>query len=139
MNHTLRTLIAGAALLAPAFVGTAVAQDSYPRVVGTGENASVEYGPGPRNNVVGGGRVVVTDSGENIELRHLDPEFAQAPRHNLAPRVIGIGENSTVVYLPADISPDRLALIGADGSLPAEREATGGLLARILGGVFTGG
>ncbi len=139
MTRTLRTLIAGAALLGPAFTHTAFAQDSYPRVVGTGENASIEYGPGPRGNVVGGGQVVVTGTSENIELRHLDPEFAQAPGHDLVPRVIGTGENSTVVYLPADISPTRLALIGADGSLPAEQDGTEGLLARLLGGVVTRG
>jgi hypothetical protein len=35
---------------------------AYPRVVGTGENASVEYGPGPQNNIVGGGAVTVREA-----------------------------------------------------------------------------
>lgn len=72
--------------------------ESYPRVVGTGENASVEYGPGPAANIVGGGRVETTGSGEFFQIHHLDSRFAQMPRPGLAPQVVGQGENRSVVW-----------------------------------------
>jgi Xaa-Pro aminopeptidase len=51
-------LAAGAlGFAAPAFAEGA----SYPRIVGSGENASVEYGPDNARNIVGGGAVVARD------------------------------------------------------------------------------
>ncbi|MGK7870883.1 hypothetical protein [Falsiroseomonas sp. E2-1-a20] len=92
-----------AALMGPLCSAFAVAQEqgSFPRVVGSGENASVEYGPGPRGNIVGGGRVDVAGSGENIELRHLDPLTVQHGYAGLIPSSRSIGENSELVWLPA--------------------------------------
>lgn len=134
MTRTLRILIAGAALLAPPYVHTAFAEDFYPRVISNGENVEIDYGPGPRGNIVGGGRVVVTGNGENLRIEHLDPQFAQQPVPGLVPVIVGSGENTSVVWAPADTSPSRLALIGGDGSLPAEGTATRNPLAWLFGG-----
>jgi hypothetical protein len=81
----------------------ALAQDRerYPRIVGSGENASVEYGPGPHGNIVGGGPVVVTGSGETLEVRHLDPLTTQHGYAGYIPSSRGSGEDTEVVWLPA--------------------------------------
>ncbi len=106
---------------------------SYPRTVGSGEDAAVDYGPSGPSNIVGGGRVVVTGSGEDVALRHLDPEFTQAPRIGQIPVTVGSGEDATTVWVPAGISRSRLALIGNDGSLPAERGTGSSSFAGLLG------
>ena len=50
------TRFAAFALIGCALLSGAAAQaESYPRVVGSGENASVEYGPDPTRNIIGGG------------------------------------------------------------------------------------
>lgn len=127
------SLVAGAALLGPALSGAALAQASYPRSVGTGENSEIDYGPGPHGNIVGGGRAAASGSGENTSVEHFEPHYAQAPRSGGRPVVVGSGENASIVWVPADISPTRLALIGADGTLPADAGAErGGALARML-------
>ncbi|PWS34282.1 hypothetical protein DFH01_24960 [Falsiroseomonas bella] len=130
----LRILIGGAALLALPYAQTAFAEGFYPRVTGNGENVEIDYGPGPRGNIIGGGRVVVTGSGENMQIGHLDPQFAQQPVPGLVPVSVGSGENASVVWVAAGTSPWRLALIGGDGSLPAEGAATHNPLARLFGG-----
>ncbi len=135
MTRTLRILIAGAALLALPYAHTAFAADaSFPRSVVNGENSEIEHGPGPRGNIVGGGRVVVTGYGENVQVEHLDPQFAQQPVPGLVPVIVGSGENASVVHVRADTSLSRLALIGGDGALPAEGAATRNPLARLFGG-----
>jgi hypothetical protein len=89
---------------------------AYPRVVGTGENASVEYGPGPQNNIVGGGAVAVREvTGNDVQVSHLDARFAQQPRAGLRPVTIGSGENSTTAWVPADITAANIALAQAGG------------------------
>jgi hypothetical protein len=100
------THLAAAALFGPFLSSGVLASDgiSYPRVVGTGENQSVEYGPGERGNIVGGGRVAVSGSGENTELRHLDDEFAQAPHLTMVPVFFGSGESLEVVWMPGAAS-----------------------------------
>jgi hypothetical protein len=99
-------------LFGPLFTAGAPAQEGslYPRVVGTGENASVEYGPGPPANVVGGGRVVITGSGENIELRHLDPLTAQHGFAGLIPFNRSNGENTEFGWLPAAPESSMMAM-----------------------------
>jgi hypothetical protein len=134
MTRTLRILIAGAALLALPYAHTAFAEGYYPRVTGNGENVEVDYGPGPRGNIVGGGRVVVTGNGENMHIEHLDPQFVQQPVPGLVPVIVGSGENTSVVWVPAGTSPSRQALIGGDGSLPAEGAANRNPFARLFGG-----
>jgi hypothetical protein len=140
MNRTLRILTIGAALLGPALSGAALAQTSYPRSVGAGENSEIDYGPGPHGNIVGGGRALATNSGENTRIEHLDPHYAQAPRPGGRAVIVGSGENASVVWVPADISRTRLALIGGDGTLPAENGADrGGALARLLNNFLSRG
>jgi hypothetical protein len=139
MTPTLKTLIAGAALLAPIFAQSASAQDSYPQLVGSGENLEIDYGPGPLGNTVGGGAVTVSGSGENVDLRHLDATAVQAPRPGFVPVMIGSGESSTTVWVPAGTDSARLALIGSDGTLPAEVSFGSGFLAQPFGGNSTRG
>jgi hypothetical protein len=91
-------LIAGGALVA--VVSPAVAQ-SYPRVTGSGEQLMIDYGPMGQGNLVGGGRVMVTQpTGMDIEVMHLDTLFVQAPRPGFVPLVVGENENRMVVYVP---------------------------------------
>jgi len=103
MTKSFRSMIA-AALLAGAAISlpiTAAAQ-GYPRVVGSGENASIDYGPMGQGNLVGGGRVMVTmQSGMDTTVMHLDAIFSQQPRDGYVPLTIGSGENSQTVYVPA--------------------------------------
>jgi hypothetical protein len=54
----------------------ATAQPYYPRIVELGENSTIDYGPGPVGNIVGGGRVLVSGSGEDTTVTHLDPHYA---------------------------------------------------------------
>lgn len=97
---------ATSALAGPLLASGALAADalSYPRVVGTGENATVEYGPGDHGNIVGGGRVTVVGSGENTESRYHDGQYAQLPHPSMVPVVIGSGENQQVVWVPGAIT-----------------------------------
>jgi hypothetical protein len=70
----------------------------YPRVIENGENKDIDYGPGGNQNpVLGGGRVVITGSGTDTTLRHLDPQHAQAGRSGLLPFTVGSGEDTTTV------------------------------------------
>ena len=99
MNPIRMTLVA-VALLAGA---QAVAQTtSYPRIIGNGENIEIDYGPMPAN-IVGGGRVMVTERGSmgNIDYIHLDAMFAQAPREGFVPLTVGSGESAETVWVPA--------------------------------------
>ncbi len=136
MTHTLRILIAGAALLALPYAHAAFGEGFYPRVTTNGENVEIDYGPGPRGNIVGGGRVVVTGYGEDMRIEHLDWQFAQQLVPGLVPVIVGSGENTSVVYVPTGTSLSSQALIGGDGSLRAEGAATGNPLARLFGGAL---
>jgi hypothetical protein len=96
------TRIFATALFGSLVTASALAQDQgrYPRIVGSGENASVEYGPGPHGNIVGGGPVAVTGSGENLEVHHLDPLMTQHGFAGFIPTSRGSGENTEVVWVP---------------------------------------
>ncbi|MDP3418627.1 hypothetical protein [Falsiroseomonas sp.] len=100
INRIATALLAAGAL---SFAAPVLAQDvSYPRVVGTGENTSVEYAPGNTQNILGGGAVTTFEAtGNDVQIRHLDPRFAQAPRQGLVPVTIGSGENVTTAWVPA--------------------------------------
>ncbi|PWS34540.1 hypothetical protein DFH01_23645 [Falsiroseomonas bella] len=101
--RTLMNTIASAALMGPFFLQPAAAGDAngYPRVVGSGENMSVEYGPAPPLNIVGGGHVTATGSGDSVELRYADSANVQQPPAGMVPTVRGNGENQEVVWVPA--------------------------------------
>jgi hypothetical protein len=98
LNH-----LATAALLAGSLAvlaGPAAAQ-SYPRVVGTGENMMVDYGPMGQGTLVGGGRVMVSmASGMDVQVMHFDAMFAQQPREGFVPLTIGSGESTETVWVP---------------------------------------
>jgi hypothetical protein len=61
-----------------AAAGTAAAR-SFPRVVAQGDPFTVDYGPMGQGNVVGGGRVMVSQSADGMQLTvvHLDAMFSQ--------------------------------------------------------------
>jgi hypothetical protein len=96
----------------------ATAQPTYPRVIELGENSTVEYGPGPLGNVIGGGRVVISSRGEDTTLTHLDPRSAQSQRVGVVPVSVGSGESAMTVWVPAATDWLQQVLIGGDGSLP---------------------
>ncbi len=101
MRHLFRPAIA-AALLATLAAGPVAAQ-SYPRVIAQGDSFVVDYGPMGQGNVAGGGRVMVSQSADGMQLTvvHLDAMFSQQPRPGLVPLSIGSGENMMVIYVPA--------------------------------------
>lgn len=104
---------AAAAALSLAAADVAAAQ-SYPLVVGSGENATVEYGPGPARNVVGGGAAIVTGSGESLSVQHLDAQYVQRVPTGLIAITVGTGDNASSVLVPAQPSGMRAA--GLQGS-----------------------
>jgi hypothetical protein len=78
------------------------ASQSYPRTYGSGDNIMVDYGPMGQGALVGGGRVSVSQpSGMNVEIMHLDAQFAQQPRQGFVPLTIGSGESQETVWVPA--------------------------------------
>jgi hypothetical protein len=90
------TRFAAAALLAAGFGAPALAQDWVgPRVVGTGENASVEY-PTPSRNIVGGATYRVTGSGESQSFEVLSVEHANPGRLS---QTVGSGESQSIVFI----------------------------------------
>jgi hypothetical protein len=92
----------GAALLAGAVsaIGPAAAQ-SYPRITGSGMDLQIDYGPMGQGNLVGGGRVTVTQpTGMDVNIMHLDAMFAQSPRPGFVPMTIGSGESQETVWVP---------------------------------------
>ncbi len=90
-------LTAAGLALAPA----AMAQDGYPRVIGSGENQSVEYGPMGSANILGGGRVTVTGYENTLQQRHEDAQYAQQPPAGRVPVAVGSGENLSTNWVPA--------------------------------------
>ncbi|WP_137178280.1 hypothetical protein [Roseomonas sp. AR75] len=103
MPLSLRRLVVAATLAggAMACAATPAMAQSYPRVVGQGENLMVDYGPMGQGTLVGGGRVMVTQpNGMDFEIVHLDSVFVQQPRPGYVPMVVGQGENQTTIYVP---------------------------------------
>lgn len=112
-------------LVASLAAGSATAQTQYPRAIINGENSEIDYGPmGNANAAVGGGRVVAMGAGENTELRHLDDNFIQPGREGLKPLTVGSGEGATIVWVPQRLPRSLHALVGADGSWPAQGQAS---------------
>ncbi|MGK7865269.1 hypothetical protein [Falsiroseomonas sp. E2-1-a4] len=108
-NRIATALLAAGAL---SFAVPALALDvTYPRVVGTGENASVQYAPRDSRNILGGGAVTTSEAtGNDVQIRHLEPRFAQTPRRGLVPVTTGSGENVTTAWVPtADATATGLA------------------------------
>ena len=107
---TIITRIAAAALIAAGFGTAAAAEQTGPRLVGTGDNVSVEY-PAARGNVVGGALARIVGDSNNTSVEAISVQNVQAGRVG---RVVGSGENATVVY--TDPAPAlRLAQTGQPG------------------------
>jgi hypothetical protein len=107
------TAFAAAAALFGASAAFAADGPAYPLSVTQGENSVIEFGPGnPRGTLVGGGRVETRTIGNNTETRHLDPNFVQSGATGLVAVSIGSGENSSVVFVPANEAL-RLGQLGA--------------------------
>jgi len=104
-GERIRRLAGAGALVTMALGGTMSAEAqtiSYPRVIENGENKDIDYGPaGNQGPILGGGRVVVTGSGENVQVRYLDDQFVQRAPAGLLPITIGSGEGSTIAWIPA--------------------------------------
>jgi hypothetical protein len=93
------TLMTGLGGVVPA--GDALAQ-SYPRVTGSGMELHIDYGPMGQGNLVGGGRVSVSQpSGMDVNIMHFDSMFAQQPREGFVPLTIGSGESQETVWVPS--------------------------------------
>jgi hypothetical protein len=93
------TRIAAATLLTAGFATASAAEEwTGPRVVGTGDNASVVYAA-PSANVVGGALTRIVGSGESATVEVVAVQSAQ--RQGRVGRVVGTGENLTVTYAPA--------------------------------------
>jgi hypothetical protein len=73
----------------------------YPRTVGSGESASIDYGPGPHGNIVGGGVALISGGGEDTTITYQGPVQTQEP---MWARAVGNGEDLAVVYSPARAS-----------------------------------
>jgi hypothetical protein len=106
MNVTLRTAFAATVLAMGLATASASAQqvpaNAYPISRCSGENCEIDYGPMGRATLVGGGRVMISavDS-MTVQVIHLDAMFSQTPREGFVPLSIGMGENSSVIYVPA--------------------------------------
>lgn len=105
--NTTRNLIAAALLLgAPALAQAA----DYPRLVGSGEDMTVEYGPGPQGNVVGGGPAIVSIGGTRPSIRYVDDANVQRRADGLVPVMVDQGETQTITFVSPDAAPSsRLA------------------------------
>lgn len=91
--NTLIRFAASAAIVTT--LGLPAVAQTGPRVVGTGENASVEY-DAPSANIVGGALQRFTGSGESMEMEAVAVFHTRRARPSI---VIGSGESAEVVYL----------------------------------------
>jgi hypothetical protein len=110
-RNNMRLTMATAALAGGIGASAALAQDSpsYPRWIGTGgESATIDYGPGPPGNTVGGGRTRTTLDGSDSHITYLDRDFVQRGRDGQRLVTYGSGEGAEAVWLPATPS---LALV----------------------------
>jgi hypothetical protein len=123
MSNTLKKLLLASALLAAAQTHTASAQDAtYPRIVKTGENVEIDYGPGPRGNVVGGGQVVMSGGGEDRRITHLDAGPTRSD--GLIPVLVGGGEDRWVAYVqPHDAGAAETSVLASDPASVSSRAA----------------
>jgi hypothetical protein len=81
----------------------ALAQDnaSYPRWIGTGESAVIDYGSGPPGNIVGGGPTRTTLNGSDSHIEYLDRNFVQRGRDGQRLVTRGSGEGAEAVWVPS--------------------------------------
>lgn len=123
-NMLNRMLIVATALLGPAAqVHIAAAQDStYPRLVNNGGDVEVDYGPGPRGNILGGGQVVLSGGGDNMRITRLDPGPVQSG--GLIATLTGGGDESRITYVQPQGSGTAMAAIAGNDPAMAAAETT---------------
>lgn len=124
MFRFVRTAATTALVLALA--APAMAEVSYPRTVGSGENSEIDYGPSGRGNIVGGGVARSVSSGENSELIYEGPVQSQTP---MFAHSVGSGEDAQIVY---SRSPDRETALAEAGVFPHGYGAPASALASLL-------
>ncbi|MBW6399387.1 hypothetical protein KPL78_16130 [Roseomonas sp. HJA6] len=99
-SNAIRILIATVMFSAAAAPGAHAFRQSgtyTPQVVGSGENQSVVA---PRGVIAAvQPRAIMTGSGENQSVQHLDVPPPEAPGY--VAQVVGSGENLSVVHIPA--------------------------------------
>ncbi|MGX9964639.1 hypothetical protein ACVFYP_15015 [Roseomonas sp. F4] len=101
-------LAAGTLALAVPASAQTIAENSYPQVVGSGENAQVVYGPGPARNIVGGGAVTVTEEPNgSVHVRHTDNSFVQQGRTGVRAVTVGSGESQRTIWVPVGAAAQR--------------------------------
>jgi hypothetical protein len=113
IRNNMRLMIIAAALMGGIGVSAALAQDnaSYPRWIGTGESAVIDYGSGLPGNIVGGGRTRTTLDGSDSQIEYLDRDFVQRGRDGQRLVTYGSGEGAEAVWQPA--TPSRAFVAGA--------------------------
>lgn len=75
-------------------------QNSYPRLVGSADDYRVEYGPGPLNNILGGGGVRITVEEEGrLAVSHDGAGFAQIRKDGRVPVLLGGEDDRTVTWV----------------------------------------
>ncbi len=114
-NRTAAAMFAAGAL---SFAVPALASDvSFPRVVGTGENLSVQYAPGATQNIVGGGVAIARTNGSGeTQISYPGNRFVQAGLAGLRPVVVGTGNNLSVAYVPVEQAPVGFGLAQLQGA-----------------------
>jgi hypothetical protein len=112
IRNNMRLTIVTAALIGRTGVSAALAQEnaSYPRWIGTGESAVIDYGSGPSGNIVGGGRTRTTLDGSDSHTEYLDRDFVQRGRDGQRLVTYGSGEGAEAVWQPA--TPSRALVAG---------------------------
>lgn len=93
--NTLARMAAAAVVNIGFLCGATAAEWTGPRVVGTGENNSLEY-PTPSQNIVGGARTRVTGSGEGASVEVIEVQRTMPGRLS---RTVRSGESLEVIYL----------------------------------------
>lgn len=82
--------------LANIVIAAGAAADTLgPRVVGTGENGSVEY-PVPSTNIVGGALTRSVGSGESATIEVIEVQHSMPGRLS---RVVGSGESAQIIVM----------------------------------------
>jgi hypothetical protein len=101
MRSIRKIALAAAVLLTAAATQHPAAAQGYPRLSGSGDEAVIDYGPGLRNNLVGGGRVALGHDGDSIAALRLDRGIAQETRFGQVPVARTENGNLEVVLVPA--------------------------------------
>ena len=94
-SNGLGRIVAAAAIAIASASSVRADAPSGPRVVGTGENASLEY-PTPSENIVGGALTRTTRSGESATTEVIEVQRMVPGRLS---RVARSGESTEIIYL----------------------------------------